>query len=56
MIPLARCRFCLSNSTELHKQGLDEIVVEMLGIQAKACGFTEWERVVDAYRNPESVK
>jgi CTP synthase len=39
---------------ELHRQGLDDIVIDMLGIQAKKADLHEWERVVDAYRHPDS--
>jgi CTP synthase len=38
----------------LHEQGLDRIVVEHLGIEAKPANLQEWEQVVDAYRHPDA--
>ncbi len=37
---------------ELHKQGLDDIVVEKLRIDAKPADLTEWDEVIDALHNP----
>lgn len=54
VIPLLDVDFVYKIPMELHKQGLDDIVVDMLGIQAKAADLSEWERVVDAYQNPTS--
>jgi CTP synthase len=36
------------------EQGLDDIVVEKLGIDAPAADLSEWEAVVDAKKNPEA--
>ncbi len=54
VIPLQDVDFVYQIPMELHQQGLDEIVVELLGIQAKPADLSEWERVVDAYRHPTS--
>jgi CTP synthase len=37
---------------ELHRQGLDEIVVEKLRMDTKPADLSEWEGVVDALQNP----
>jgi len=37
---------------ELHKQGLDDIVVEKLRIDTKPADLSEWEGVIDALQNP----
>ncbi len=37
---------------ELHKQGLDDIVVEKLRIDAKPADLSEWENVLDALQHP----
>jgi CTP synthase len=54
VIPLQDVDFVYKIPMELHNQGLDEIVVEMLGLQVKSADLREWERVVDAYQNPTS--
>ncbi len=38
----------------LHAQGLDDIVVEKLGLQVPAADLSEWERVIDAMSHPEA--
>ena len=38
----------------LHAEGLDDIVVEKLGIQAPPADLKEWQAVVDAQANPRS--
>lgn len=38
----------------LHAQGLDDIVVEGLGLQVPPADLSEWERVVDALAHPEA--
>src|SRR5579872_2214172 len=50
VIPLQDVDFVYQIPLELHRQGLDDIVVEMLGIEAKPADLREWERVVDAFR------
>jgi len=52
VIPLLDVDFVYQIPLELHKQGLDDIVVDMLGIDAKPADLSEWEAVIDAYRNP----
>jgi len=37
----------------LHSQGLDQIVVERLGLDCKPADLDEWTRVVDAQLNPQ---
>jgi CTP synthase len=39
---------------ELHKQNLDDLVVEKLHLSAKPADLHEWEHVVDAIKNPTS--
>jgi CTP synthase len=52
VIPLLDVDFVYQIPTELHAQGLDDIVIEMLGITAKKADLSEWEQVVDSYRHP----
>lgn len=54
VIPLPDVDCVYQIPLELHEQRLDEIVIEMLGIQAKPADLHEWQAVVDAYRYPES--
>jgi CTP synthase len=54
VIPLSDVDFIYQIPHELHAQGLDDIVVETLGIQTKPADLSEWDRVVDAYRHPEA--
>lgn len=54
VIPFRDVDFIYQLPMALHEQGLDEIVVEQLGIHAKPVDFHEWERVVEAYRHPQS--
>lgn len=37
---------------DLHKQGLDEIVVKQLALNAKPADLSEWQHVVDNLNNP----
>jgi CTP synthase len=39
----------------LHNEGLDDIVVEKLGLQAKEAELSEWENVVDALTHPQQT-
>ena len=52
VIPLQDVDFVYQIPLELHRQELDDIVIELLGLQAKPANLTEWEQVVDAYRHP----
>lgn len=54
VIPLLDVDFIYQLPIALHEQKLDEIVVNQLGLNAKAANLQEWERVVDAFRNPDS--
>ena len=55
VIPLLDVDFIYQLPIELHNQGLDNIVVEQLELNAKPVDLSEWERVVDAYRHPDST-
>jgi CTP synthase len=37
----------------LHEQGVDQIIVDRLKLNAKPADLSEWQRVVDAMQNPE---
>ncbi len=39
---------------ELHKQGLDELIVEKLKLKAKPADLSDWQRVLDSLQHPES--
>jgi CTP synthase len=54
VIPLPDVDFIYQLPISLHQQGLDDIVVNHLGMQAKSADLSEWEHVVDAYRHPDS--
>jgi CTP synthase len=54
VIPLPDVDFVYEIPLQLHEQRLDEIVVELFGIQAKPADLHEWKEVVDAYRHPEA--
>ncbi len=54
VIPLLDVDFIYQLPIELHEQKLDDIVIEHLGLQAKSVDLHEWQRVVDAYRHPDS--
>jgi len=38
---------------ELHQQGLDEIVVQQLGLNVKPADLSQWQQVADNINNPE---
>lgn len=54
VIPLQDVDFIYQIPHELHVQGLDDIVIDILGIKAKPADLAEWDRVVDAYRHPDA--
>lgn len=54
VIPLQDVDFVYQIPRELHAQGLDQIVIDILGLHAKPADLKEWDRVVDAYRHPET--
>ncbi|WP_321323250.1 CTP synthase [Thiomicrorhabdus sp.] len=39
----------------LHEQGLDELVVKRLGIEAKPVNLSDWDEVVNAQLNPDKT-
>ncbi len=53
VIPLQDVDFVYQIPHELHAAGLDQIVIDILGMHAKPADLAEWDRVVDAYRHPE---
>lgn len=53
VIPLQDVNFVYQIPLELHNQGLDDIVVEMLGLDTKPADLHEWQQVVDAYNHPQ---
>jgi CTP synthase len=55
VIPLLDVDFIYQLPIELHNQGLDRIVVEHLGLEAKAAELHEWKAVEEAYRHPSST-
>ncbi|OGT37676.1 MAG: CTP synthase [Gammaproteobacteria bacterium RIFCSPHIGHO2_12_FULL_38_14] len=54
VIPLLDVDFIYQLPLSLSEQGLDRIVVEHLELKAPPPNFQEWERVVDAYRHPDT--
>src|SRR5204862_410308 len=54
VIPLLDVDFIYQIPLELHQQGLDGIVVEMLDLAPRSADLHEWMQVVDAYRHPEA--
>lgn len=40
---------------EMHRQGLDEIVVQMMNLRTQPADLSEWERVVAAQTNPQAT-
>ena len=53
VIPLVDIDTIYQGPLELHKQGLDDYVVEQLQIDCPPADLSSWERVVDAQLNPE---
>jgi|TARA_B100000315_G_scaffold70219_1_gene64080 CTP synthase len=57
VIPLVDAETTYAIPSMLHQQGLDQIVVEKLGIDCQPADLTEWHRVVEAELNPlHSIK
>ena len=54
VIPLLDVDFIYQLPIALHEQGLDKQVAEQLNLPEHDVDLHEWQRVVDAYRNPES--
>lgn len=55
VIPLLDVDFIYQLPMELQQQGLDEIVVQQLGLQTKPVDLHEWKRVVESYRHPDAT-
>lgn len=53
VIPLSDAESIYQIPSLLHEHGLDEIVVDLLRIDCKPADLAEWERVVEAQRNPK---
>lgn len=54
VIPLLDVDFIYQLPVYLCEQGLDRIVIQHLGLEAKPAELDEWKRVIDAYRHPDS--
>lgn len=54
VIPLLDVDFIYQLPVSLCEQGLDRIVIQHLGLEAKPADLKEWTRVIDAYRHPDS--
>lgn len=54
VIPLLDVDFIYQLPIAMHEQGLDKIVVQQLALAANPADLHEWDRVEDAYRNPDS--
>jgi CTP synthase len=54
VIPLPDVDFIYQLPIALHDQHLDQIVIDLFGLSARPADLQEWERVVDAYRHPDS--
>jgi CTP synthase len=54
VIPLQDVDFVYQIPLELHRQQLDDIVIDMMGITAKPADLHEWEGVVDSFRHPDA--
>ncbi|MFN3236624.1 MAG: CTP synthase [Pseudomonadales bacterium] len=52
VIPLSDAESIYQIPSLLHENGLDEIVVDLMRIDCAAADLSEWERVVEAQRNP----
>ena len=53
VIPLVDIDTIYQGPLELHKQGLDDYVVEQLQLECPPADLSSWERVVEAQLNPE---
>lgn len=53
VISLADADTIYSIPSILHKQGLDDFVVERFGLECNDANLSEWDQVVDAKLNPE---
>jgi len=55
VIPLLDVNTIYRIPLELHEQGLDEIVIQLMDISSQPADLNEWERVVAAFMNPIST-
>jgi CTP synthase len=55
VIPLLDVDSIYKIPMELHAQKLDEIVVDMMNIVAKPADLSDWEKVVEAEKNPKGA-
>lgn len=53
VVPLADAATIYAVPRLLHEHGLDDIVVEKLGLQCKTSDLSEWDRVVEGLMNPK---
>ncbi|MBK8288570.1 MAG: CTP synthase [Pseudomonadales bacterium] len=53
VVPLADAATIYAVPRLLHEHGLDDIVVEKLGLQCKPSDLGEWDRVVEGLMNPK---
>jgi CTP synthase len=53
VVPLADAETIYAVPRLLHEHGLDDIVVEKLGLQCKPSDLGEWDRVVEGLMNPQ---
>jgi CTP synthase len=53
VVPMADAKTIYAVPRLLHEHGLDDIVVEKLGIQCKPSDLGEWDRVVERLMNPQ---
>jgi len=53
VIPLQDARSIYAIPRMLHERGLDELVIERFGLEAKPADLSEWDAVVEALMNPE---
>jgi len=53
VVPMADAKTIYAVPRLLHEHGLDDIVVEKLGIQCKPSDLGEWDRVVEGLMKPE---
>ena len=53
VVPMADAKTIYAVPRLLHEHGLDDIVVEKLGLQCKPSDLSEWDRVVEGLMNPK---
>lgn len=53
VVPLLDVKSIYQIPLEIHRQGVDDIVCEHLGLHAQPADLSEWEKVFYAHRHPE---